>query len=77
MATFISMLATATIICLLVVAGQKTIPTLTRIACSWGLAIAFVGMIAGVLMTSVNVSPSQRHTMQVDQRSPSIRRSSA
>jgi hypothetical protein len=70
MATFISMLATANIICLFVVVRQKTIPSLIRVACSWGLAIAFVGMIAGVLMTSVNVSPSQLHTMQVDKRAP-------
>jgi len=70
MATFISMLATANIICLFVIVRQKTIPALIRIACSWGLAIACVGMIAGVLMTSVNVSPSQRHTMQVDKRAP-------
>ena len=70
MATFISILAAANIICLLVVIRQISIPTLIRIACGWGLAIAFVGMIAGVLMTSVNVSPSQRHTMQVDQRAP-------
>ena len=70
MATFISMLATANIICLFVVVRQKTIPSLIRAACSWGLAIAFVGMIAGVLMTSVNVSPSQLHTMQVDKQAP-------
>jgi len=70
MATFISMLATANIICLFVVISQKTIPSLIRVACGWGLAIAFVGMIAGVLMTSVNVSPSQLHTMQVDKRAP-------
>ena len=70
MATFISMLATANIICLFVVVRQKTIPLLIRAACSWGLAIAFVGMIAGVLMTSVNVSPSQLHTMQVNKRAP-------
>ncbi len=70
MATFISMLATANIICLFVVVRQKAISSLIRIACSWGLAIAFVGMIAGVLMTSVNVSPSQLHTMQVDKRAP-------
>ena len=70
MATFISMLATANIICLFVVISQKTIPSLIRSACSWGLAIAFVGMIAGVLMTSVNVSPSHLHTMQVDKRAP-------
>ena len=70
MATFISMLATANIICLFVVISQKTIPALIRSACGWGLTIAFVGMIAGVLMTSVNVSPSQLHTMQVDKRAP-------
>mgnify|MGYP000390825645 CR=1 FL=1 len=70
MATFISMLATANIICLFVIVRQKAIPSLMRIACGWGLAIAFVGMIAGVLMTSVNVSPSQRHTMQVDKHAP-------
>jgi len=70
MATFISMLATANIICLFVVVRQKAIPSLIRIACGWGLAIAFVGMIAGVLMTSVNVSPSQLHTMQVDKHAP-------
>jgi len=70
MATFISMLATANIICLFVIVRQKAIPSLIRIACGWGLAIAFVGMIAGVLMTSVNVSPSQLHTMQVDKHAP-------
>lgn len=70
MATFISMLATANIICLFVVISQKTIPALIRSACGWGLAVAFVGMIAGVLMTSVNVSPSQLHTMQVDKQAP-------
>jgi len=70
MATFISMLATANIICLFVIVRQKAIPSLMRIACGWGLAIAFVGMIAGVLMTSVNVSPSQLHTMQVDKHAP-------
>jgi hypothetical protein len=59
-----------TIICLFVVISQKTIPSLIRVACGWGLAIAFVGMSAGVLMTSVNVSPSQLHTMQVDKHAP-------
>lgn len=70
MATFISMLATANIICLCVVLFQKSIPTIYRIACSWGLGIAVVGMIAGVMMTSVNVSPSQMRTMQVEQKAP-------
>jgi len=70
MATFISMLATANIICLCVVLFQKSIPTIYRIACSWGLGIAVVGMIAGVMMTSVNVSPSQLRTMQVEQKAP-------
>ena len=70
MATFISMLATANIICLCVVLFQKTLSPVIRIACSWGLAIAVVGMVAGVLMTSVNVSPSQLHTMQVDKKAP-------
>ncbi len=70
MATFISILATANIICLCVVLFQKTLSPVIRIACSWGLAIAVVGMVAGVLMTSVNVSPSQLHTMQVDQKAP-------
>ena len=70
MATFISMLATANIICLCVVLAQKTIPNLIRIACSWGLGVAVVGMVAGVMMTSVNVSPSQLRTMQVDQKAP-------
>ncbi|MFN7470836.1 MAG: hypothetical protein ACK5S9_04185 [Roseiflexaceae bacterium] len=70
MATFISMLATANIICLCVVFFHTAIPTIIRIACGWGLAIAVVGMVAGVLMTSVNVSPSQLHTMQVDKKAP-------
>ena len=70
MATFISMLATANIICLCVVLFQKTLSPVIRIACGWGLAIAVVGMVAGVLMTSVNVSPSQLHTMQVDKKAP-------
>ena len=70
MATFISMLATANIICLCVVLFHKAIPTIIRIACGWGLGIAVVGMVAGVLMTSVNVSPSQLRTMQVDQKAP-------
>lgn len=70
MATFISILATANIVCLGVVVTQKAIPRILRIACSWGLGLALVGMIAGVLMTSVNVSPSQLHTMQVEQKAP-------
>ena len=70
MATFVSMLATANIICLVVVLFHTAIPSIIRIACGWGLGIAVVGMVAGVLMTSVNVSPSQLHTMQVDKKAP-------
>jgi hypothetical protein len=70
MATFISMLATANIICLCIVLFHKAIPSIIRIACGWGLGISVVGMVAGVLMTSVNVAPSQLHTMQVDQKAP-------
>ncbi|MFM2309642.1 MAG: hypothetical protein RLY87_1764 [Chloroflexota bacterium] len=70
MATFISILATANIVCLGVVVSQKAIARVVRIACSWGLGLALVGMIAGVLMTSVNVSPSQLHTMQVEHKAP-------
>jgi hypothetical protein len=70
MATFISMLATANIICLCVVLFQKSIPTIYRFASIWGLGIAVVGMIAGVMMTSVNVSPSQLRTMQEEQKAP-------
>lgn len=70
MATFISMLATANIICLCVVLFHKEIPIIIRSACAWGLGIAVVGMVAGVLMTSVNVSPSQLRTMQVEQKAP-------
>ena len=70
MATFISMLATANIICLCIVLFHKAIPSIIRIACGWGLGISVVGMVAGVLMTSVNVAPSQLRTMQVDQKAP-------
>ncbi len=70
MAIFISILATANIICLCIVLFQKTLSPVIRIACSWGLAIAVVGMVAGVLMTSVNVSPTQLRTMQVDRKAP-------